>query len=80
MITDVVMPFLSETMEQGTIREWLKQPGDAVAVGDELVEIETDKATLVHESDVAGELLEILVREGDTVGVGTVIGRIGDPA
>ena len=54
-------------MEEGTILQWLKQVGDEVAVGDELVEIETDKANMAYESDVAGTLSEILVEEGETV-------------
>jgi len=63
-------------MEEGTILEWLKQVGDEVAVGDELVEIETDKANMAYESDVAGTLSEILVREGETVAIGTPIARV----
>jgi pyruvate dehydrogenase E2 component (dihydrolipoamide acetyltransferase) len=75
---DVVMPRLSDSMEEGTILKWLKSVGDAVAVGDELVEIETDKANMAYESDVAGTLAEILVQEGETVPIGTVIARVGD--
>ena len=66
-MAEVVMPRLSDSMEEGTILQWLKQAGDEVAVGDELVEIETDKANMAYESDVAGTLSEILVEEGDTV-------------
>lgn len=79
MSTDIVMPFLFETMEEGTIKLWLKTPGDAIALGDELVEIETDKAAMVYESDTAGILLEVLVGEGETVETGRVIARIGSP-
>jgi pyruvate dehydrogenase E2 component (dihydrolipoamide acetyltransferase) len=75
---DVVMPRLSDSMEEGTILQWLKQQGDEVAVGDELVEIETDKANMAYEADVAGTLDEILVQEGETVVIGTPIARIGD--
>jgi pyruvate dehydrogenase E2 component (dihydrolipoamide acetyltransferase) len=77
MSTDMVMPYLSESMEEGTILRWLKQPGDHVAFGDDLVEIETDKATAVYQSDTGGVLLEILVAEGEAIEVGGVIARIG---
>ena len=73
------MPRLSDSMEEGTILTWLKQVGDEIAVGDELVEIETDKANMAYESDAAGTLLEILVAEGETAAVGATIARIGDP-
>ncbi len=77
-MADVVMPRLSDSMEEGTILQWLKQPGDEVAVGDELVEIETDKANMAYESDVAGTLSEILVGEGETVPIGAPIARVGE--
>jgi pyruvate dehydrogenase E2 component (dihydrolipoamide acetyltransferase) len=76
-MADIVMPRLSDSMEEGTILQWLKQVGDEVAVGDELVEIETDKANMAYESDVAGTLSEILVQEGETVAIGTPIARVG---
>jgi pyruvate dehydrogenase E2 component (dihydrolipoamide acetyltransferase) len=65
-------------MEEGTVLQWLKAVGDEIAVGDELVEIETDKANMAYESDVAGTLSEILVPEGETVAIGTPIARVGD--
>jgi pyruvate dehydrogenase E2 component (dihydrolipoamide acetyltransferase) len=77
-MADVVMPRLSDSMEEGTVLQWLKAVGDEVAVGDELVEIETDKANMAYESDVAGTLSEILVKEGETVAIGTPIARVGD--
>jgi len=77
-MSEVVMPRLSDSMEEGTILTWLKQVGDEVAVGDELVEIETDKANMAYESDVAGTLQEILAEEGDTLPIGTPIARIGE--
>jgi pyruvate dehydrogenase E2 component (dihydrolipoamide acetyltransferase) len=77
-MADVVMPRLSDSMEEGTILQWLKKLGDDVAVGDELVEIETDKANMAYESDVAGKLTEIIAAEGETLPIGTVIARIGD--
>jgi pyruvate dehydrogenase E2 component (dihydrolipoamide acetyltransferase) len=65
-------------MEEGTVLQWLKSVGDEIAVGDELVEIETDKANMAYESDIAGTLTEILVNEGETVAIGTPIARIGE--
>jgi pyruvate dehydrogenase E2 component (dihydrolipoamide acetyltransferase) len=65
-------------MEEGTVLQWLKAVGDEVAVGDELVEIETDKANMAYESDVAGTLTEIVAQEGETLPIGTVIARIGN--
>ncbi len=73
------MPRLSDSMEEGTVLSWRKQVGDEVAVGEELVEIETDKANMGYEADVAGTLLEIVVQENETAPVGAVIARIGDP-
>jgi pyruvate dehydrogenase E2 component (dihydrolipoamide acetyltransferase) len=75
---DVVMPRLSDSMEEGTILKWLKSVGDEVAVGDELVEIETDKANMVYESDSGGTLVEIVAQEGDTLPIGEPIARVGD--
>ena len=77
-MADVVMPRLSDSMEEGTVLKWLKSVGDEVAVGDELVEIETDKANMVYEADSAGTLVEIVAAEGDTLGIGEVIARVGD--
>ena len=77
-MADVVMPRLSDSMEEGTVLQWLKAVGDEIAVGDELVEIETDKANMAYEADVAGTLTEILVPEGETVAIGTPIARVGD--
>lgn len=73
---DVVMPRLSDTMEEGTVLRWLKRDGDEVRRGEELVEIETDKATMTYESDQEGAL-EIVAGEGDTLPVGELIARIG---
>ncbi len=77
-MADIVMPRLSDSMEEGTVLQWLKALGDEIAVGDELVEVETDKANMAYESDTAGTLTEILVDEGETVAIGTPIARIGD--
>ncbi|HET9154745.1 MAG TPA: dihydrolipoamide acetyltransferase family protein [Solirubrobacterales bacterium] len=77
-MSEVVMPRLSDSMEEGTILTWLKQVGDEIAVGDELVEIETDKANMAYEADVAGTLQEILAQEGETLPIGAPIARIGE--
>ncbi len=69
------MPRLSDSMEEGTILRWLKEDGAMVHRGDELVEIETDKAAMVYESDADG-ILEILAPEGSTHPVGDTIGRL----
>ena len=71
------MPRLSDTMTEGTIAKWLKQPGEPIKKGDELLEIETDKATMVQESYEDGVMEEILVPEGQTVPIGQPIARIG---
>jgi pyruvate dehydrogenase E2 component (dihydrolipoamide acetyltransferase) len=79
-MAEVVMPRLSDSMEEGTILSWLKKVGDEVSVGEELVEIETDKANMAYEADVAGTLTEILVQEGETVPIGSPIAVIGEPS
>jgi len=73
------MPRLSDSMEEGTIIKWLKAEGDEVARGDELVEIETDKATMTYEADTDG-VLQIVAAEGDTLPVGEVIARLNGGA
>jgi pyruvate dehydrogenase E2 component (dihydrolipoamide acetyltransferase) len=75
-MADIVMPRLSDTMEEGTILRWLKADGDTVRRGEELVEIETDKAAMTYESDLDGVLSRIAA-EGDTLPVGEVIARVG---
>ncbi|MEU6748718.1 biotin/lipoyl-containing protein, partial [Spirillospora sp. NPDC046719] len=69
-MTEILMPRLSDTMEEGVISSWQKQPGDEVAVGDVLVDIETDKAVMEYEAYEAGVLEKILVGEGETGAVG----------
>jgi pyruvate dehydrogenase E2 component (dihydrolipoamide acetyltransferase) len=78
-MADLVMPRLSDTMEEGTILRWLKHDGDEVRRGDELVEIETDKANMIYESDLDGTL-QTVAAEGDTLAVGQLIAQIGDSA
>ncbi|MFM8792282.1 MAG: dihydrolipoamide acetyltransferase family protein [Solirubrobacterales bacterium] len=77
MTDQIVMPRLSDSMEEGLILGWLKSDGDRVEVGDELVEIETDKASMVYESDLAG-VLEILVPAGETRPVGEPIATVSE--
>ena len=76
-MADIVMPRLSDTMEEGTILRWLARDGQEIARGEELVEIETDKATMTYEYDQAG-VLSIVAAEGDTLAVGALIARVGD--
>jgi pyruvate dehydrogenase E2 component (dihydrolipoamide acetyltransferase) len=73
--TEILMPRLSDSMEEGTILSWLVAPGAQVAVGDDLLEVETDKANMTVEAEAAGTL-EILAEEGSTVAVGTPIARL----
>jgi len=75
-MAEIVMPRLSDTMEEGTILRWLARDGETIAHGQELVEIETDKATMVYESDQDG-VLEIVAEVGGTLEVGAVIARVG---
>ncbi|GAA4237362.1 pyruvate dehydrogenase complex dihydrolipoamide acetyltransferase [Actinomadura meridiana] len=72
-MTDILMPRLSDTMEEGVISSWQKKPGDEVAVGDVLVDIETDKAVMEYEAYEAGVLEKILVEEGETAAIGAPI-------
>jgi pyruvate dehydrogenase E2 component (dihydrolipoamide acetyltransferase) len=74
-MSDVIMPRLSDSMEEGTILKWLKASGDQVAVGDAIAEIETDKATMTYEADAAG-YLQIVASEGDTLAIGAVIAQL----
>ena len=75
-MADVAMPRLSDSMEEGTILKWLKADGDEVKRGEELVEIETDKANMTYEADADGAL-KIVAQEGDTLAVGETIAQIG---
>ena len=78
MATDVTMPRLSDSMEEGTILEWLVDEGGEVKKGEPLVEIETDKANMTYDADTDGVLIEILAQKGDTLPIGEVIARIGE--
>jgi pyruvate dehydrogenase E2 component (dihydrolipoamide acetyltransferase) len=76
-VSDVVMPRLSDSMEEGTILKWLKASGDEVKRGEEIVEIETDKANMTYEADASG-VLSIVADEGSTLPIGELIAHIGD--
>lgn len=77
-MSEIHMPRLSDTMEEGVISTWVKKVGDKVTSGDVLVEIETDKAVMEYEAYEDGFLVKQIASEGDTVAIGEVIGHIGD--
>ena len=76
MATDVTMPRLSDSMEEGTVLKWLVEEGGEVKRGEPLVEIETDKANMTYEADTDGALIEIVAQEGDTLAIGETIARV----
>ena len=80
MATDVQVPALGESITEGTLAQWLKQPGEAVAADEAIASLETDKVTVDVPSPVAGVLAEQLVEEGATVAVGALIARIDEGA
>src|SRR5262245_27607417 len=75
-LVDITMPRLSDSMEEATVLEWLKQPGDNVAKGEPLVEVETDQATMVYEAELDGVVAVIVVGPGETAALGAVIARV----
>ncbi len=77
-MTDVVMPQMGESIVEGTLTKWLKKPGDKVERDEPLFEISTDKVDSEIPSPAAGVLAEVLVQEGATVQINTVVGRISD--
>jgi len=76
MATDVQVPTLGESITEGTLAQWLKKPGEAVAADEAIASLETDKVTVDVPAPAAGVLSEQLVKEGDTVAVGAIIARI----
>src|SRR3990170_3515447 len=78
MATEVKVPTLGESITEGTLAEWLKKPGEAVAQDEAIASLETDKVSVEVPSPVAGVLSETVVGEGDTVAVGAVIARIDE--
>ena len=75
-MTDVVMPQMGESIVEGTLTKWLKKPGDRVERDEPLFEISTDKVDTEIPSPAAGTLSEVMVEEGKTVGINTVVARI----
>ena len=78
MATDVQVPALGESITEGTLAQWLKKPGEAVAQDEPIASLETDKVSVEVPSPVAGVMSEQLVKEGDTVAVGAPIARIDE--
>jgi 2-oxoglutarate dehydrogenase E2 component (dihydrolipoamide succinyltransferase) len=78
MATDVQVPALGESITEGTLAQWLKKPGEAVAQDEPIASLETDKVSVEVPSPIAGVLTEQLVKEGDTVAVGAPIARIDE--
>jgi pyruvate/2-oxoglutarate dehydrogenase complex dihydrolipoamide acyltransferase (E2) component len=79
MATDILLPQLSLTMTEGTIVEWKKNEGDSIHKGDTLFILETDKVTLGVEAGEDGTLTHILVPEGETVSIATVVACMEKP-
>ncbi|MGB7723507.1 MAG: biotin/lipoyl-containing protein, partial [Bryobacteraceae bacterium] len=75
-MTDVVMPQMGESIVEGTLTKWLKKPGERIERDEPLFEISTDKVDTEIPSPAAGVVSEILVEEGQTVGINTVVARI----
>ncbi len=78
MARELTMPKLSDSMAEAVIVRWLKSPGDVFARGDGLIEVETDKATVVYEAESDGTLGSILVPEGGTVAIGEPIATLAN--
>src|ERR1700736_4952493 len=79
-MTEIRVPTLGESVTEATIGRWFKKAGDAVAVDEPLVELETDKVTIEVPAPSAGVLGEIAAKDGDTVAVGALLGQITDGA
>jgi 2-oxoglutarate dehydrogenase E2 component (dihydrolipoamide succinyltransferase) len=80
MATEIRVPTLGESVTEATIGKWFKKAGDAVAVDEPVVELETDKVTIEVPAPATGVLAEITVAEGETVGVGALLGNISEGA
>jgi 2-oxoglutarate dehydrogenase E2 component (dihydrolipoamide succinyltransferase) len=78
MATDIVVPTLGESVTEATVGKWFKKAGDAVKADEALAELETDKVTLEVNAPTAGVISEIIVKEGETVAVGAVLGSIAE--
>jgi pyruvate dehydrogenase E2 component (dihydrolipoamide acetyltransferase) len=79
MATQIVMPKLSPTMEEGQVARWLKKEGDKVSMGEPLAEIDTDKATMEMQALSSGVLRKILIQEGESAPLGQAIAIVGEP-
>src|SRR5208282_3087352 len=77
-MADIRVPTLGESVTEATIGKWFKQPGEAVAVDEPLVELETDKVTIEVPAPAAGVLAEIFVQSGSTVAVGSLLAALKD--
>ena len=75
-MAEIRVPALGESVTEATIGKWFKKPGEAVAVDEPLVELETDKVTIEVPAPAAGVLADIAAKDGDTVAVGGVLGQI----
>ncbi len=80
MATEIRVPTLGESVSEATIGKWFKKPGDAVKADEPLVELETDKVTVEVPAPASGVLAEIVAADGTTVGVGALLGSIGEGA
>jgi 2-oxoglutarate dehydrogenase E2 component (dihydrolipoamide succinyltransferase) len=80
MTIEIRVPTLGESVSEATIGRWFKQPGEAVAADEPLVELETDKVTLEVNAPAAGILVEIAAKDGETVTPGAILGQIGEGA
>ncbi len=78
MATEIRVPTLGESVSEATIGKWFKKPGDAVKADEPLLELETDKVTLEVNAPAAGVLAEIVAKDGDSVGVGALLGSISE--
>jgi 2-oxoglutarate dehydrogenase E2 component (dihydrolipoamide succinyltransferase) len=78
MATEIRVPALGESVVEATVGQWFKQPGDAVSADEPLVELETDKVTVEVPAPASGVLSEIVVKQGDTVAVGALLGAISE--
>src|SRR5579862_9076562 len=79
-MAEIRVPTLGESVTEATIGKWFKKAGDAVAVDEPLVELETDKVTIEVPAPSAGTLGEIAAKDGETVAVGALLGQINDGA
>ena len=80
MATEVKVPTLGESVTEATVGQWLKKPGEAVALDEPIVSLETDKVAVDVPSPVAGTLGDIIAKEGDTVNVGALLAMVNEGA